>query len=57
MDVELLAQYFPQGSGTNQQALPQGRTEPGVSITAAPRDFLKAAMRAQQSLQVLLDSP
>ena len=53
MDVAALAQYF---SGTDQKALPVGKTEPGVPIIAAPRDFLKAAMRAQQSLQVILVS-
>ena len=45
IDVETLARYFHQ-PGSCQQA-----AGPSEAIAAAPRDFLKAAMRAREALQ------
>ena len=47
MDVAALAEYFPH-PGASQQA----QLLPSRPIVAAPREFLKAALRAQQSQQV-----
>ena len=51
MDVDSLAKYFTHPS-SDQQAAPSNEVQPDRPIVAAPRDFLKAAMRARE--QVIL---
>ena len=52
MDVETLAQYFYQ-PGSQQEAAGPSEVQREIPIVAAPRDFLKAAMRAREALQPL----
>ena len=52
MDVDTLAHYFHRTSSTQHAANPP-EVQPDRPIVAAPRDFLKAAMRAREALQPL----
>ena len=52
MDVDTLAHYFHQNSSDQHAASPP-EVQPDRPIVAAPRDFLKAAMRAREALQPL----